>query len=84
MNELRIQFPTERHMKEFRSWLSRQGEQGFMDEEDIVNPEDSITHFLYSYQDGNKYSPMPDDLVVAQANGKGCDEPIKNPNTKEE
>ena len=79
MAELKIQFPTERHMKEFRSWLSRRGEQVFMEDNEVQNPEDPITHFLYHYKDGKKYTPMPDELVVAQANGEGFEVPIKNP-----
>ena len=83
MNELRIQFPTKRHRDEFRGWLCRRGEQVFMEDNDIQN-EDPITHFLYHYQDGKKYTSMPDDFVVAQANGKNFEVPIKNPNTKGE
>ena len=74
MNELKIQFPTERHMIEFRSWLSYQGEQYFMEDSEINNPENPINHFVYHYEDeeyersdNKRYTPMPEDLVVAQA-----------------
>jgi hypothetical protein len=80
MNELKIQFPTKRHRDEFREWLCRRGEQVFMEDNGIQNPEDPITHLLYHYQDGNKYTPMPDDMVVAQANGGGYDVHIPKPN----
>ena len=53
MSKLTIEFPDKKTKDQFASWLSRQGEQGFMNELDIIGGHD--LHFGYHGVENEQY-----------------------------
>jgi hypothetical protein len=72
--DLIIRFPTQKHLTEFASWMSRQGEQSAFDDMEIQNEKDPIVAFQYHKHnpkfkttDARRYSRFleGDNLIIA-------------------